>query len=78
MMDAARGIGGWGLSSAGEWPVHIEDIDERHSRYMAQMKPAVLTGDGHLVTEDGSTPIVNPRNTGGWAQHGVSHEGGAA
>jgi integrase len=35
------------------------------------MKPAILTGDGHLATEDGSTPVTNPCNTGGWAQYGT-------
>jgi hypothetical protein len=68
-MDEARGIG-WGLSSAGAWPLYVEQIDERRARYMAQMKPAILAGDGHLITEDGSGPVTNPRNTGGWGQYG--------
>jgi hypothetical protein len=37
---------------------------------MAQMKPAILTGDGHLITDDGVSEVINPRNTGGWAQYG--------
>jgi hypothetical protein len=60
--------GGYGLSSAGEWPIPTADIDERRARYEQQMTPAILTGDGHLITEDGAAPIVNPCNTGGWAQ----------
>lgn len=72
-MDAATGKG-WGVSSAGCWPVTIDEIDERRARYMRQAKPAILTGDGHLVTEDGSTPVSNPRNTGGWAQYGTAEE----
>lgn len=67
--DGAQGIW-YGLSSAGEWPISVDDIEERRTRYEQQAKRAILTGDGHLVTEDGSMPIVNPRNTGGWAQYG--------
>jgi hypothetical protein len=67
--DGAAGIG-WGLSSAGEWPIPNQHIEERHNRYHQQMKPAIMTGDGHLITEDGVAPVTNPRNTGGWAQYG--------
>ncbi|MGH3968462.1 MAG: hypothetical protein ACRDTV_10225 [Mycobacterium sp.] len=35
-----------------------------------QAKPAILTDDGHLITEDGAVPITNRCNTGGWAQYG--------
>jgi hypothetical protein len=38
------------------------------------MKPAILTGDGHLLTEDGSVTVINPCNTGGWAQYGTADE----
>lgn len=72
-MDAAKGMG-WGLSAAGEWPVYDEDIEERRARYQRHMRPAILTADWHLVTEDGSMPITNPRNTGGWAQYGMDGE----
>jgi hypothetical protein len=73
-MDLAVFGIGYGFSSAGEWPVYVEEIDERRARHERQMKPVVITGDGHLVTEDGSTPIVNPCNTGGWAQYGTTTE----
>jgi hypothetical protein len=68
-VDGASGVG-WGLSAASEWPVDVEVIDERRERYMAQMKPAILTTGGHLITDDGVGQIVNPCNTGGWAQYG--------
>jgi hypothetical protein len=68
--DGAQDIG-WGLSSAGEWPVPVEEIDERRDRFQAQSTPAILTGDGHLLTEDGVAQVINPRNTGGWLQYGA-------
>jgi hypothetical protein len=71
-IDAAKGIGYGGNASG--WPLPVEEIDERRARYEQQMKPAILsvTDDGlHLVTEDGSAPVINPRNTGGWAQYGA-------
>jgi len=70
-VDCVRGIG-WGISSAACWPIPIEKIHERHDRIQQQMEmvPAILTGDGHLITEDGATPVVTPRNTGGWAEYG--------
>jgi hypothetical protein len=68
-LDGASGIG-WGLSSASEWPLDVEAIDERRERYMKQMTPAILTGDGHLITDDGVAQVINPCNTGGWAQYG--------
>jgi hypothetical protein len=69
---------GWGLSSAGERPLAVEDIDERSaSYYEAQMTPGILTG-GPLLTEDGVTDVINPRNTGGWAQYGRADEGDGA
>jgi hypothetical protein len=72
-VDSAAGIG-WGLSSAGEWPVPVEEIDERRDRYQPQMRPAILTGDGHLISQDGVGQVVNPCNTGGWAQYGTAEE----
>jgi len=72
-LDGATGIG-WGLSSAGEWPVDIEDIEERRGRYISQAKPAILTDDGHLITDTGVAPVINPRNTGGWAQYGFADD----
>lgn len=71
--DGRGGIG-WGLSSAGDWPLYAEDIEERRARYEQQMSPAILTGDGHLITEDGAAPVINPCNTGGWAQYGAVEE----
>ncbi len=37
-----------------------------------RMVTAILTGDGHLVAQDGSMPVVIPGNTGGWAQYGAA------
>jgi hypothetical protein len=71
-LDGACGIG-WGLSSAGVWPVDDEDIDEREERYEKRRTPAILDGS-NLITEDGSAPIINPCNTGGWAQYGLADE----
>lgn len=71
-LDAATGIG-WGLSWADMWPIAHEEIEERRTRRMSQTKPAILAGDGRLIAEDGSPQIVDPRNTGGWAQYG-GHE----
>jgi hypothetical protein len=76
-VDIAGGIG-WGLSSAGCWPIPTEEIGERRARHDQGMKkPAIMTADGYLVTEDGSAPVFNPRNTGGWAQYGFEgdHDG---
>lgn len=70
-LDAATGVG-WGLSSAGAWPVDNESIDERRDRYMEQMTPAIITGDGNLITEDGVTPVIIQGNTGGWLQYGFA------
>jgi hypothetical protein len=67
--DAVTG-NGFGISGASCWPLPVEEIEERRARHHRQMKPAIITGDGHLVTEDGSTPVINPCNTGGWAQYG--------
>jgi hypothetical protein len=73
--DAATGLG-YGLSGVSCWPVPTDEIDERRERYKQQMRPAILdlTGDGHLITDDGVAPIVNPRNTGGWNQYGFADE----
>jgi hypothetical protein len=74
VLDAIQGIS-WGLSSAGCWPLRVEEIDERRDRYQSQMTPATLAGDRHLISEDGVGPVINPCNTGGWAQYG-GHERG--
>jgi hypothetical protein len=71
--DGRQGIG-WGLSSAGEWPVPVQEIDERRDRYQSQMTPAILTGDGHLISEDGVAQVINPCNTGGWLQYSADSE----
>jgi hypothetical protein len=73
--DASRGIGS-GLSPASDWRVPIEEIEERRDQWMAQSRPAILTGEGQLIGEHGSIPITisNPCNTGGWAQYGFSTE----
>lgn len=74
--DAACGVG-WGISSAGCWPLDVEEIEERRSRWLQRMKPAVMVlGDhgDHLITEDGCGPVINPCNSGGWAQYGTVEE----
>ena len=38
-------------------------------RYESRAEVATMS-DGVLLTDDGVTPVVNPRNTGGWAQYG--------
>jgi len=72
-LDGAAGLG-WGLSSAGCWPLLIDDIEERRARYMQQMKPAILTTDGQMITDEGVAPVVIPFNTGGWAQYGFADD----
>ena len=69
-MDAMTGAGFGGISGASCWPISVEEIEERRARYEKQMRLAILTGDGHLITEDGAAPVINPCNTGGWAQYG--------
>ena len=73
-VDADAGIG-WGLSSAGEWPISNDYIEERRTRHERLMKPATMTADGLLITDDGVFPVINPCNTGGWAQYGVDGDG---
>ncbi len=69
-MDLACGIG-YGLSCASEWPLDVELITERREDHERAMKPGIgILRNGQIITEDGSMPIVNPRNTGGWAQYG--------
>lgn len=68
-LDAACGIG-WGLEPAGGWPVPGDEINERRSRFMAQTKPAIITTDGNLITEDGSVQVTIQGDTGGWLQYG--------
>ncbi|MGO9386112.1 MAG: hypothetical protein ACLP4W_29615 [Mycobacterium sp.] len=75
---AEAGIG-WGLSSAGEWPVPTEHIEERRACWDAHSRPAILTvtdGDLHLLDEDGVARVINPLNTGGWARYGGIDGGG--
>jgi hypothetical protein len=68
-------IGG-GLSPAGEWPLLNEDIEERRTRHEQLMKPAVMSVDGGLLTENGVADLIVPRNTGGWLQYGFATEDG--
>lgn len=73
--DAGRGIG-WGLSSAGEWPVPGEVIEERCERYKKLGKLVCLdVNDDSLITEDGVATVIVPCDTGGWAQYGFATEG---
>ncbi|MCB9441186.1 MAG: hypothetical protein H6523_13170 [Mycolicibacterium sp.] len=58
------------LYGAGCWPLDPSGIEARRALVVAKAKPAILTNGGMLVTEDGASPITNPRDTGGWAQHG--------
>jgi hypothetical protein len=62
-----------GISSAGCWPVPVEEIEERRAYFEGKDTVAILSGDV-LITDDGAVPIVNPRNTGGWAHFGSSSE----
>jgi hypothetical protein len=72
--EAYEILGPDGLSGAGCWPLSVDLIDARRAQFEANAKPAIITGDGHLLTEDGVAPIVVPRNTGGWAQYGQADE----
>lgn len=63
------------ISSAGCWPLDVREIGERRARYESTATPAIISGD-LLITDEGVTPVVNPRNTGGWAQHGTQDEPG--
>ncbi len=75
-MDAMEGIG-WGTSPASYWPIPVEKIEERRTRIMSQMKPAILdVASGTVISEDGVGQVINPRNTGGWAQYGAVEERG--
>ncbi|MGB3352678.1 MAG: hypothetical protein WBB00_07880 [Mycobacterium sp.] len=71
-LDLMSGVG-YGISAASEWPLDVDEIEERRAHYESEMQPAVLTlGDAgdHILTEDGVAPVVNPCDTGGWAQFG--------
>jgi hypothetical protein len=57
------------LSDAGCWPLPAAEIEDRRNRHESGAEAAILSGDT-LLTADGAAPIVNPRNTGGWAQFG--------
>jgi len=50
------------------------DIEARRTRYLAQMKPEI--DHGHLIAETAVASVINPRNTGGWAQYGGGPFGG--
>jgi hypothetical protein len=66
------------MSSAGAWPIPVECIDDRRARFEGEATLAILAfgkdGDEHLITEDGAAPVmvINPCNTGGWAQYGFA------
>ena len=62
-LDCAQGSG-YGLSGASCWPLPVKEIDERRERWMRRMKPATIN----------VSRIINPRNTGGWAQYGQADE----
>jgi hypothetical protein len=57
------------FSGAGCWPLAASEIEQRRTRFETKAEVAILAGST-LITEDGAVPIVNPRNTGGWAQFG--------
>ena len=59
------------VSSAGFWPLPRDEITERIERCLSKcrVETAIMSGD-QLITSEGAAPVVNPRNTGGWAQYG--------
>lgn len=65
-----------GLSSAGCWPIPEYEIAERCARFESQATVAILSGDT-LITGDGAISVINPCNTGGWAQYGFPDDGDA-
>jgi hypothetical protein len=62
------------LSGPNEWPVDTEDINERRAGFEEGLRSAMLVFDesrgGQLLTEKGVSRVVNPRDTGGWAEYG--------
>jgi hypothetical protein len=62
-----------GLSSPGCWPIPLAEIEARRAQWEGALKAAILSGDT-LINDDGAEPItlINPCNTGGWAQYGFA------
>lgn len=69
------------LAPASYWPVDVDEIDARRSRFESFTQTGILELDSDtpvVLTEAGATPIMHPCNTGGWAQYGaVVDEDGA-
>jgi hypothetical protein len=68
--EAYESMGQWGMSAASEWPVDVEDIEQRRVFFEATATIGILTikdGLPRIITEDGASDVINPRNTGGWA-----------
>ncbi|HME79333.1 MAG TPA: hypothetical protein VKI00_27845 [Mycobacterium sp.] len=66
-----------GISGPSWWPIPVEEIDERRERFERHAARGFMTAgpDGAVViTEDGAAPVINPMNTGGWAQYGWADE----
>lgn len=61
------------ISSAGCWPLDPAVIEDRKNRCESRASTAIISGDT-LISDEGATPVVNPRNTGGWAQYGFADE----
>lgn len=59
-----------GLSSAGCWPIPVEEMKERKDHFESRATVAILSSES-LITDTGAIPVVNPCNTGGWAQYGT-------
>lgn len=59
-----------GLSSAAWWPLPVDEIDARKAEFEAVSTTAILSGDT-LITVEGAAQVVNPCDTGGWAQFGI-------
>lgn len=75
--EAHQAMEGSGYSSAGSWPLPAEEIEERHTRFRRSRRPGKLTmidGQLTLIMEDGTTIPVDPPDTGGWAQYGISDD----
>lgn len=60
-----------GYSSAGCWPLPHGEIAARIDRCMSscRVETAILSGD-QVITSEGAAPLMNPCNTGGWAEYG--------
>lgn len=58
------------ISYPGDWPLEPDDIDARRERFEAGNVVMGFVSGEQAVTPTGVTTVVNPRDTGGWAQYG--------